>query len=55
MNTIQEFQDKKYVHLKSFLLEHTCQELTNELKRLVEEQKTVNDSQCPLSNAPCTA
>jgi hypothetical protein len=51
MNTIQEFQDKGYVHLKSFLPEHTCQELTIELKRLVAEQKTINDLQCPLSQA----
>ena len=51
MDSIQEFQDKKYVHLKEFLPEHTCKELTDELKRLVAEQKTVNDSQCPLSQA----
>jgi hypothetical protein len=51
MNTIQEFQDKGYVHLKSFLPEHTCIELIDELKRLVTEQKTVNDPQCPLSQA----
>jgi hypothetical protein len=51
VNTIQEFKDKGYVHLKDFLPQHTCQELTTELKRLVTEQKTVNDSQCPLSQA----
>ena len=51
MNTIQEFQNKGYVHLKYFLPLHTCQELTEELKRLVTEQKTVNDPQCPLSQA----
>lgn len=51
MNTIQEFKDKGYVHLKSFLPEHSCKELTDELKRLVNEQKTVNDPQCPLSEA----
>jgi len=51
MNTIQEFQDKGYVHLKDFLPLHTCQELTDELNRLVAEQKTVNDPQCPLSQA----
>jgi hypothetical protein len=51
MNTIQEFQDKGYVYLKDFLPLHTCKELTDELKRLVAEQKTVNDSQCPLSQA----
>lgn len=51
MNTIQEFENKGYVHLKNFLPLHTCQELTDELKRLVAEQKTVNDDQCPLSQA----
>jgi len=51
MNTIQEFQDKKYVYLKNFLPEHTCQELTTELKKLVTENKTINDAQCPLSQA----
>jgi len=51
MNTIQEFQNNKYVYLKSFLPKHTCQELTEELKKLVAEQKTVNDLQCPKSEA----
>jgi len=51
MNTIQEFQTKGYVHLKDFLNKESCEQLTNELKRLVEEQKTVKDSQCPLSEA----
>ena len=51
MNTIQEFKNKGYVHLKDFLPKHTCQELTQELNRLVTEQKTVNDPQCPLSQA----
>lgn len=51
MNTIQEFKNKGYVHLKSFLPEHTCKELTDELKRLVKEQKTINDEQCPKSHA----
>jgi hypothetical protein len=51
LNTIQEFKEKGYVHLKSFLPEYTCKELTDELNRLVAEQKTVNDPQCPLSEA----
>lgn len=51
MNTVEEFKEKKYVHLKSFLPEHTCKELTEELKKLVEEQKTTKDPQCPLSEA----
>jgi predicted 2-oxoglutarate/Fe(II)-dependent dioxygenase YbiX len=40
-----------YVHLKDFLDKENCKELTVELKRLVEENKTVKDSQCPLSQA----
>jgi hypothetical protein len=51
MDTIQEFEKKGYVQLKDFLPLHTCQELTNELNRLVKEQKTYNDPQCPLSQA----
>lgn len=51
MNTVQEFQNKGYVHLKSFLPVNSCQELTDELNKLVQEQKTVKDSQCPLSEA----
>jgi predicted 2-oxoglutarate/Fe(II)-dependent dioxygenase YbiX len=51
MDTVQFFKDNKYVHLKDFLPLHTCEELTTELKRLVSENKTVNDDQCPLSEA----
>ena len=51
MNTIQEFKEKGYVHLKDFLDQDNCKQLTNELKKLVAEQKTVKDSQCPKSQA----
>jgi len=51
MDTVQFFKDNKYVHLKDFLPLHTCEELTTELKRLVLENKTINDDQCPLSQA----
>jgi hypothetical protein len=51
MNTIQEFQNKGYVHLKNFLHLDSCKELTKELKKLVDENKTVKDEQCPLSQA----
>lgn len=51
MNTVQEFQEKGYVKLKEFLPKNSCDELSNELKRLVKEQKTVKDPQCPLSDA----
>ena len=49
--TIQEFKDSGYVHLKNFLDKTNCAELTKELKRLVSENKTVKDEQCPLSEA----
>lgn len=51
MDSIQLFKTNGYVHLKDFLPKFTCEELTTELKRLVAENKTVNDSQCPLSEA----
>jgi len=51
MNTIQEFKEKGYVHLKDFLHKDSCKELANELKRLVEQKKTVKDDQCPKSEA----
>ena len=49
--TIQEFKDHGYVHLKNALNKQSCEVLTNELKALVESQKTIKDSQCPLSEA----
>ena len=51
MDTIKLFQENKYVHLKQFLPLNTCQELINELNRLIKEQKTIKDPQCPLSEA----
>jgi len=51
MDSIQKFKEKGYVHLKDFLHKDSCKELTNELKRLVSENKTVKDEQCPKSQA----
>jgi len=51
MDTIQQFKDKGYVHLKDFLDKDNCSQLAKELNRLVTEQKTVKDEQCPLSDA----
>jgi len=51
MNTIQEFKEKSYVHLKDFLDKDNCKQLTDELKKLVTQNKTINDPQCPLSEA----
>jgi predicted 2-oxoglutarate/Fe(II)-dependent dioxygenase YbiX len=51
MDSIQEFKEKGYVHLKDFLHKDSCKELANELKRLVAQKKTVKDEQCPKSEA----
>jgi hypothetical protein len=49
--TEQQFKDNGYVHLKDFLNKDNCKELTDELNRLVKEQKTIKDDQCPKSQA----
>jgi hypothetical protein len=51
MDTILEFKEKGYVHLKNFLHLDSCKELTRELKKLVSENKTIKDEQCPKSEA----
>jgi predicted 2-oxoglutarate/Fe(II)-dependent dioxygenase YbiX len=50
-NQLSQFTIEKYVHLKGFLDIENCKELTSELKRLVGQQATVKDSQCPKSEA----
>jgi predicted 2-oxoglutarate/Fe(II)-dependent dioxygenase YbiX len=50
-NQLSQFTIEKYVHLKGFLDIENCKELTVELKRLVEQQVTVKDIQCPKSEA----
>lgn len=51
MNTVQHFADKGYVHLKGFLDEDNCRELTQELNKYIERGETENDPQCPKSEA----
>jgi hypothetical protein len=51
MDTVLEFKEKGYVHLKSFLHTDSCKELTRELKKLVDQKKTIKDEQCPKSEA----
>ena len=55
MSLVEEYQQKfesvKYVHLKEFLDKDNCRELTNELRKLVDEGKTHRDEQCPISEA----
>lgn len=48
---LSQFVVEKYVHLKDFLAKESCAELTTELKRLVAEKQTTQDSQCPKSEA----
>lgn len=48
---LSQFVVEKYVHLKDFLAKESCAELTAELFRLVAEQKTTQDTQCPKSQA----
>jgi hypothetical protein len=49
--TIQEFKNNGYVHLKNVLDEQSCKNLTQYLKDLVNQQQTINDEQCPKSQA----
>jgi len=51
METVKQFKDNGYVLLKEFLHKDSCKELSKELKRLVDEKKTVKDEQCPKSEA----
>jgi len=46
-----DFDKNGYVHLKGFLDEDNCTELTNELYKYIEQGETKKDSQCPLSEA----
>ena len=46
-----DFDKNGYVHLKGFLDEDNCRELTQELNNYIEQGKTTKDSQCPLSEA----
>lgn len=51
MDTVKQFADHGYVHLKGFLDEDNCRELTQELNKYVERGETENDPQCPKSEA----
>jgi predicted 2-oxoglutarate/Fe(II)-dependent dioxygenase YbiX len=48
---VSQFAIEKYVHLEKFLDVGNCKELTAELKRLVDAKQTINDQQCPTSEA----
>lgn len=48
---ITQFNVDKYVHLKNFLHKDSCAELTQVLKNLVAQKKTIKDPQSPLSES----
>jgi hypothetical protein len=50
-NTVELFEQNGYVHLKGFLDEDNCRELTGILRDLVTQGKTIKDPQCPKSHA----
>lgn len=50
MDTAQQFEKKRYVHLKGFLDSDNCKELTSELKKETQS-RGLNDKQCPKSKS----
>lgn len=48
---VQKFEEHKYLYIPNFIDKDDCAQLTAELKNLVEQGKTVQDPQCPLSEA----
>ena len=46
-----KFTVEKYTHLKNVLNKEECKNLVAQLKEFVANKKTVNDPQCPLSEA----
>lgn len=49
--SMKEFESNKYVHLKDFLNKEDCEKLVVELKKYVSDNKSVKDTQCPLSDS----
>jgi hypothetical protein len=50
-DTVKLFEQNGYVHLKDFLDDDNCRELTGILRDLVAQGKTTKDPQCPKSHA----
>ncbi|NBP01787.1 MAG: hypothetical protein EBU90_16945 [Proteobacteria bacterium] len=50
-DVLSQFELKDYVHLEDFLDKENCNQLTEELKKLVAKQVTHKDAQCPQSEA----
>jgi predicted 2-oxoglutarate/Fe(II)-dependent dioxygenase YbiX len=51
MNIVDDFNDKYYVVLKNLIDKQTCDSSVMRLFDLVSKKQTVNDSQCPSSDA----
>lgn len=51
MDTIQYFNEHKYVHLKNLLPKNSCAELVEVLQNAVKQKQTTKDPQCPLSES----
>lgn len=50
-DALSQFAVQKYVHLPDFLDKENCAQLTAELKKLVAQKQTTQDTQCPKSEA----
>ena len=50
-DALSQFAVQKYVHLPEFLDKENCAQLTAELKKLVAQKQTTQDTQCPKSEA----
>lgn len=50
-DALSQFTVQKYVHLPDFLDKENCAQLTAELKKLVAQKQTTQDTQCPKSEA----
>jgi predicted 2-oxoglutarate/Fe(II)-dependent dioxygenase YbiX len=50
-NYVKQFEKNGYVLLKGFLDNYYCKELSETLKKLVVDNKTVKDASCPKSHA----
>lgn len=49
--TTKEFETKGYVYIKNFLDKENCKELVVELNKAIDNNITIQDAQCPTSQA----
>lgn len=50
-SSIQRFNQEGYSYLANFLDKTNCQELVEEFKKCIDQRKTFQDEQCPLSHS----